>query len=76
MVRFNGHYDGRVITPDEHVDIPVNIPLRITIEPAQQSESGYIDWKQLLDLAQQCSIEGPHDLAERHNYYAHGKQAE
>ena len=34
MVQFNDHFDGRAITPDELVDIPVNVPLRITIEPA------------------------------------------
>jgi hypothetical protein len=76
MVRFNGHYDGKVITPDEQVDIPVNIPLQITIEPAQKRQSGHVDWTRLLELAGQCSIEGPDDLAETHDYYAHGKQAE
>jgi hypothetical protein len=76
MVQFNGHFDGRVITPDERVDIPVNIPLRVTIEPALEREARHVDWKRLLDLANECAIEGPEDLAERHDHYAHGKRLE
>jgi hypothetical protein len=76
MVQFTGHFDGRAIMPDEPVEIPVNIPLRITIEPAAKQNSRGIDWKPLLDLAEECAIQGPEDLAERHNYYAHGKRME
>jgi hypothetical protein len=76
MVCFNGHFDGRVITPDEQVDIPVNTPLRITIEPANEHGSDQVNWNRLLDLANQCAIRGPEDLAERHDHYAHGKSAE
>jgi hypothetical protein len=75
MVQFNGHFDGRVITPDEHVEIPVNIPLRVTIEPASKSGSTGAGWQQLIDLAQNCAVEGPADLAENHDQYAHGKLA-
>jgi len=70
MVQFNGHFDGRVITLDESVEIPVNIPLRVTIEPAPAGESHPVDWKRLLDLANECAIEGPEDLAERHDHDA------
>lgn len=27
---FSAHFDGTVIIPDEPVDLPVNVPLRIT----------------------------------------------
>ncbi len=76
MVQFSGHYDGKVITPDESVEIPVNIPLRVTIEPAREPESKAVNWERLLELARDCAIEGPADLAERHDYYAHGKREE
>src|SRR3990172_1673230 len=33
MIQFSGHFDGRVLTPDEQVEIPVNTPLQISIEP-------------------------------------------
>lgn len=67
MIRFNGHFEGRVITPDEQVEIPVNIPLQVTIEPAAQEESRAVDWQRLLKLANDCAVQGPADLAERHD---------
>jgi len=76
MVQFSGHFDGRVITPDEQVEIPVNIPLRVTIEPAVEREPHLVDWQRLLDLANECAVRGPTDLAERHDHYAHGKRVE
>ncbi len=76
MVQFSGHFDGRVITPDEQVEIPVNTPLVISIEPAPGQTSEVVDWARLLDLANQCAIQGPVDLAERHDHYAHGKPVE
>lgn len=76
MVQFTGHFDGRVIMPDERVEIPVNTPLRVTIEPATGNELHPVDWQRLLDLASGCEIQGPADLAERHDHYAHGKPVE
>jgi hypothetical protein len=73
MVQFSGHFDGRVITPDERVEIPVNTPLRISIEAAPAEMREVVDWTRLVNLAKQCAIEGPADLAERHDHYAHGK---
>lgn len=73
MVHFSGHFDGRVITPDEPVEIPVNTPLRISIEAVPGQQAGIVDWTRLLDLASECAVEGPVDLAERHDHYAHGK---
>jgi hypothetical protein len=76
MVEFNGHFDGTVITPDEQVELPVNIPLRITVEPAAERKPQQVDWKRLAELAVKYSIEGPKDLAENHDHYAHGKPRE
>jgi hypothetical protein len=76
MVQFNGHFDGTAITPDEQVEIPINIPLRVTIEPASTSQLPPVDWQRLLDLATDCTLQGPDDLAQRHDHYAHGKPVE
>jgi hypothetical protein len=76
VVQFNGHFDGQAITPDEHVDIPLNIPLRVTIEPLPVCESQQVDWARLLELASECAVEAPADLAEQHDHYAHGKPRE
>jgi hypothetical protein len=76
MVEFTAHFDGNVITPDDHVEIPVNVPLRVIIEPADQPRRRGVDWNRLLELAVECEIEGPEVLAERHDHYAHGKPIE
>jgi hypothetical protein len=76
MVQFSGHFDGRVITPDEPVDIPVNTPLQISIEAARAQQAEGVDWTRLLELADNCAIDGPADLAEQHDHYAHGKPKE
>lgn len=76
MVQFNGHFDGRAITPDEHVELPVNVPLRVTIEPAPVENHAAVNWQRLLDLASESAVDGPEDLASRHDHYAHGKPPE
>jgi hypothetical protein len=76
MVQFSGHFDGKVIKPDERVEIPVNTPLRVTIEPAVKEAMPEVEWNRLLELAEQCAVEGPADLALRHDRYAHGKPIE
>ncbi len=76
MVQFTGHFDGKVIKPDERVEIQANTPLRVTIEPAVRPESTGVAWNRLLELAAECALEGPEDLAVRHDHYAHGKPLE
>ncbi|HEX4053361.1 MAG TPA: hypothetical protein VHX86_03765 [Tepidisphaeraceae bacterium] len=76
MVQFTGHFDGKVIKPDERVEIPINTPLRVTIEPTVKQETPEVEWNRLLELAEDCAIEGPEDLALLHNHYAHGKPIE
>jgi hypothetical protein len=34
MVAIRGHFDGKVIVPDEPVDLPRNQPLIIRVEPS------------------------------------------
>jgi hypothetical protein len=34
VVAMKGHFDGKVIVPDEPVDLPVNQPLIVRVEPA------------------------------------------
>jgi len=66
MISFAGRFDGKVIKPDEDVEIPVNTPLRVTIETTARQESNGVQWESILELARQCAIEGPEDLAANH----------
>lgn len=69
------HFDGKVFVPDEPVNIPVGTPLHVIIPAKQQDSSNAEVWKRLDALADECTVEGPPDLAERHDHYAHGKPA-
>lgn len=36
--RFRGHFDGKVIIPDEPVDFPIDVPLEFTVRLLSESE--------------------------------------
>lgn len=40
MVTLNAHYDGKVIVPDEPLNLPANQKLRISVEPPASDHSG------------------------------------
>jgi hypothetical protein len=48
MVRVNAHFDGRVIIPDEPLDLPPNQPLVIQIEPqsvgSEAADESALSW--------------------------------
>ena len=62
MVSFIAHTDGKVIVPDEPVDLPEGQRFRVTIEPVPDDEATQA--KMPDDL--------PEDLAEEHDHYIHG----
>lgn len=35
MIALNAHYDGKVIVPDEPLDLPANQKVRIQVEPIE-----------------------------------------
>jgi hypothetical protein len=86
MVQFNAHFDGRAITPDELVDIPVNVPLRVTIEPAHldsdkgssapgakpSSEGDHPTHAETLKEFIGCLNDLPSDAALNHDHYLYG----
>ena len=76
MVKFTAHTDGKVIVPDEPVDLPKGQRLRVTIEPLGEedaTQSQMPDWVQsALELSKQMPDDLPEDLAEQHDHYIHG----
>ena len=73
MIAINAHFDGRVIVPDEPVDLPRNQRLLVRIEPvavADRPPDGLaLDWiaKNAVD-----SPTLPADLAHQHDHYLYG----
>jgi hypothetical protein len=68
----NAHFDGRVIIPDEPLDLPPNQALIVRIEPVEAHEAA--DASALAWLAANA-VENdalPADLADQHDHYLYG----
>ena len=73
MIAINAHFDGRVIVPDEPVDLPPNQALIVRIEaknvdelPARESA---LAW---LAANASDSSDLPSDLSHQHDHYLYG----
>jgi hypothetical protein len=74
----SAHFDGRVIVPDEPVQLPVGTPLRVAVEvqdaprPGDQRTSPPVPrFASLLELAADLP-DAPPDLAAQHDHYLYG----
>jgi len=73
MIAINAHYDGKVIVPDEPVDLPPNQALIVRIEtksldkpPTRESA---LAW---LAANASDSPDVPSDLSHQHDHYLYG----
>jgi hypothetical protein len=78
MIRFNAHFDGEKLCPDEPVSLPQGVTLIVRVtEDSEVDEPGGDQadaWSELSDLIQQSQVEtGICDLAAEHDHYLHGK---
>jgi hypothetical protein len=52
MVKLNAHFDGKVIVPDEPLDLKPNQKLRISIEPIEPPiVKPRTDWQSMIGIA-------------------------
>jgi hypothetical protein len=66
-VTVNAHFDGKVIVPDEPLDLRPNQALRIRIEPLEEkAEESALDW---IGSHAVDSDALPADLAQQHDHY-------
>lgn len=77
MIRFNGHFNGEVITPDQPVDLPVGVPLRITVEGQKTTPDALVDGAPLAALADLAETfpdvqDWPADYATQLDHYLYG----
>jgi hypothetical protein len=75
MVSFPAHFDGERLLPNEPVDLPVDKPLRVTVEEVATPYDGpplnLADFFGAIET--ECGlIEGPEDLATQHDHYLYG----
>ncbi len=74
MTTVKVHFDGKVLVPEEPVDLPMNCALEVQIKPASPSASG---GKPLLKLVKALAAlpanpEWPSDGAAQHDHYLYG----
>jgi hypothetical protein len=71
----NAHFDGRVIVPDEPLDLPPNQALIVRIEPVfatTDTEGSALSWIAANAVASRTQ---PADLADQHDHYLYGAPA-
>lgn len=70
MIAINAHFDGKVIVPDEPVELPVDRALIVTIESAPD-ETATAGPSALAWLAENASVREalPDDLSSQHDHY-------
>jgi hypothetical protein len=65
------HFDGKVIVPDQPLQLPVGQKLRVRVEVAEPSGKAPTLAERLLKHAGTVP-DLPADLAEQHDHYIHG----
>jgi hypothetical protein len=65
---FSGHYDGRVIVPDQPLSLPIGEKLRLRVEATADGSHPFADLAQFAaDLP-----DSPGDLSSQHDHYLYG----
>jgi len=68
------HYDGRVLVPDEPVDLPLNRPLELSVVSLDKPFNTPAALDKLAALAQNRPARASNhtDLAAQHDHYLYG----
>jgi hypothetical protein len=63
------HFDGKVLIPDEPVELPLDCALRVRVEPMENTST----LQSLVEVARRFPVtEGPKDGAAQHDHYLYG----
>lgn len=71
MTAIKAHFDGKVIIPDEPVNLPVNQPLNVVVKAVGEQERPLM---RLLDRLNNLpdNPNSPGDAAAEHDHYLYG----
>ncbi len=77
VTMLKAHFDGKVLVPDELVNLPVNRALKVLVEPLEQSATPSSEEKPLLKLlkaieAMPSNPDWPSDGAAQQDHYHYG----
>jgi hypothetical protein len=73
MVAINAHYDGKVIVPDEPLDLAPDQPVTVWVAPRNEGErpkgSSALAWL-VANAGENADV--PPDLSYQHDHYLYG----
>ncbi len=77
MTTLTAHFDGKVLIPDEPVNLPVDCALEVHVQPLPQHASSSVEERPLMKLARLLEAmpdnpDAPTDGAAQHDHYLYG----
>jgi hypothetical protein len=73
MTVLTAHFDGKVLVPDEPVNLPVDCALEVQVKPVEKTPGEEKPLKRLAELARQFPVsDWPADGAAEHDHYLYG----
>lgn len=73
MTILKAHFDGRVLVPDEPVDLPVNCALEVQVKRLGSAPAPDKPLQKLAEVARQFPVaDAPPDGAAQHDHYLYG----
>jgi hypothetical protein len=77
MTTLKAHFNGKVLVPDEPVNLPVNCALKVQVEPMENAPTPPVDEKPLLKLLKALEAlpdnpDWPPDGTAQHDHYLYG----
>ena len=71
MTAIKAHFDGKVLVPDEPLDLPIGQQLQVLIEPTTTDEPPLVGLARLLAKFP-SDPNSPGDVAAQHDHYLYG----
>lgn len=74
MTAIKVHFDGKVLVPDEPIELPVNEPLHAYVHPARPNPPAESSLKELAETMARfpSDPDAPTDRAAQHDHYLYG----
>lgn len=73
MTVLTAHFDGKVLIPDEPVNLPTDCALKVQVEPVPGTPATEKPLLRLVELAKRFPVtDGPSDGAAQHDHYLFG----
>ena len=73
MTVLKAHFDGKVLIPEEPVDLPTDRVLEVHVEAVEPAQKPKGTLQRLAELAQKHAVTGgPSDGAAQHDHYLYG----